>query len=71
MPTVAAALESLPDVLAVTTIASSVIGAAIGTFVRSLSTRQFLENIALGAAIGLVLGGLFGFALWGGAALTE
>jgi hypothetical protein len=63
----ASSVDNLPDVLSVATIASSLVGAVIGTFVQSWSTRQFLENVALGAAIGLVLGGVLGFCLWAGA----
>lgn len=63
----ASSIDHLPDVIGVATIASSLVGAVIGTFVQPWSTRQFLENVALGAAIGLVLGGLPGFSLWAGA----
>ncbi len=65
----AASFDSLPDVLQVTTIGTGLVGAVIGTFVQSLTTRQFLENIAIGGAIGALVGGVLGFGIWGGAQL--
>jgi hypothetical protein len=35
----------------------------LGLFVRAGSTREVLENVALGAGVGLVVGAVIGFGL--------
>ncbi len=49
-------VSTLPDVLAVLGSAGSVVGGGVGLAVNHATSREALENLALGAAVGGVCG---------------
>jgi hypothetical protein len=60
-------IPSLPELLAVLAPGCGVAGAFIGLALKTSSDRQIAENIALGFALGVVVGTTLSFAIWVGA----
>jgi hypothetical protein len=56
MPREVINVSTLPDVLAVLGSAGSVVGGGVGLVIGHTGSRQALENLALGAAVGGVCG---------------
>jgi ABC-type nitrate/sulfonate/bicarbonate transport system permease component len=57
-------LTDLPSVLQVLAGLFGLGGAVVGFFLRAHDTRRLLENVALGFAMGAVIGTALAFAVW-------